>query len=569
MSLLHEIIRKHALKNAFEYGKTAPNLIIGKVINEFPEAKRNINSVMELAQEICSQINAMEKDAIKAEMSSYSYPEKKEEKKEIELPEAIEGKVVTRFPPEPSGYLHIGHAKAAFLDYQAARRYNGKFLLRFDDTNPEKESKEFVDAAISDLSWLGIIPDQIIFASDMMEKFYEYACKIISVNRAYVCTCKKEEIKQRRFEKKECPCRSRTENENQNLFSEMVAGNIAEGFASVRFVGDMSSQNTAMRDPTLLRIVSSPHYRHGKKYSVWPSYDFEVCIADSLTGVTHAMRSKEYELRDELYFAILDALGLRKPLLVEFSRLNITGMPLSKRLITPLINEGKVEGYDDFRLPTLRGLARRGILPEAIKSFVLSFGLSKVESSPTIDSLLSENKKLIDKSARRLFFVKNPVKVEVEKQPRHDFAVIRNHPTEPMGERKIKVGSYFYISDADAELLSVGSLFRLKGLYNLEVAMISKSKNTLYCKYAGSEVAACPKIQWVSDDYLKCKIKIPLPLFTPQGRFNEENLRVDEGYCEPECSNLSVGSIIQFERYGFVRLDKKTPEALEFIFIST
>ncbi len=567
MPSLEEAIRKHALKNALDYGKTSPNAIIGKIINEFPDAKKDVKGAMAIAGKICSEINSMGKDAIQSAMSDYTYAEKKEEKKSLELPNALQGKVITRFPPEPSGYLHIGHAKAAYLDYESAKRYGGKFLLRFDDTNPEKEKQEFVDAIISDLKWLGITPDEILFASDYMQKIYEYAQKMLSGRHAYVCTCPQEKAKEDRFAKRECECRQRSEKDNLQLFNEMLAGNVPEGTAAVRFSGNMSSENTAMRDPTLLRIIKSPHYRQGKKYCAWPSYDFEGAVMDSITGITHAMRTKEYELRDELYFAILDALHLRKPELVEFSRLQITGMPISKRLITPLIEQGKVSGYDDFRLPTLRGLARRGILPDAIKTFVLSFGLSKVESSPTLDALVAENKKIIDKASRRLFFVKNPTKITVQNPPQSSAALLKNHPTEKMGERKISAGTEFFISGTDAEHLQPGSIFRLKGLYNLKA--VSKEGEGILAEYAGTDLVDCPKMQWVTSGFLSCIIKIPGLLFTPDEKFNEGNLVIDEGYCEEECKNLAPGSVIQFERYGFVKLDKKEEGKLEFIFIST
>ncbi|OIO20854.1 glutamate--tRNA ligase [Candidatus Micrarchaeota archaeon CG1_02_47_40] len=566
MHSLENIIRKHALRNAFDYGKTSPNSIIGKIIHEFADAKKDVKGAMEIAQKICKEVNKMGKAQIEEELKNYSFEEKKEEeKKGIELEGATEGKVITRFPPEPSGYLHIGHAKAAFIDYEAAKKYKGKFLLRFDDTNPEKEKEEFVLAIQKDLKWLGIVPDEVLFASDYMREIYSHAHTLIKKGKAYICTCASEEMKKARMEGKECACRKRNGKENTLLFEKMTAGEMEEGEAAIRFRGEMNSQNTAMRDPTLMRMVKAPHYRQANKYSAWPSYDFEGAIMDSIGGITHAMRTKEYELRDELYFAILDALSLRKPALIEFSRLQIKGMPVSKRLITPLIEEGKVEGYDDFRLPTLRGLARRGILPRAIKEFVLSFGISKVESEPNLEKLLSENKKLIDKTSPRLFFAREPVKIEVKNAPQKE-ALLRNHPTEKMGERKVKAGNVFYIPKKDALELKAGSTFRLKGLYNVKVEEVQKGK--IICTYEGDELIDCPKIQWVCEGFLNCRILIPHELFIGE-KFNEENLTIEEGYCEGECAKLKIGAIVQFERYGFARLDKISKELLTFIYISS
>ncbi|MEW6329171.1 MAG: glutamate--tRNA ligase [Candidatus Micrarchaeota archaeon] len=558
---MEDVIRKHALKNAFDYGKADVGAVVGRVVAEVPEAKKDMKKTMATIKKIVGEINKMKKNEVGKALEKYSFEKKKEEERKITLPNAVRGKVVTRFPPEPSGFPHIGHAKAAFLDFEGARAYEGKFILRFDDTNPEKEEQKFADAIKEGLGWLGITWDEELYASDFMPKIYEHAEKLIEKGRAYVCTCSQEEMKKARAEGKGCACREKKPASGVKEWKEMLKGKLREGEAVVRFKGDVGSLNTVMRDPTILRIIEAPHYRQKNKYRVWPNYDFEVSILDSVTGVTHAMRTKEYELRDELYNALLDAMGLRKPVIVEFSRLAIKDAPIGKRLLRPLIEENKVLGWDDPRLPTLAGLKRRGIRPEAIKKFVLSFGIGKAESEPTWDALLSENRKILDPVSERYYFVPSPLKLKVKNAPKMS-AHLRKHPTADLGERVMEVGNTFYIPKSDAQALARGEVFRLKDLYNVKFL---REGEQLEGEYAGGELKEGKKLQWVSEEnYLECEVLVPGDVLVDD-RFNETSLRIDEGYCERACGSLGVGAIIQFERYGFCRLDWKGKNKLRFI----
>ena len=580
---LEEIIRKHSLKNAADYKLAIPAKVVGKVIGEFPDAKNDMKATMKLLNEEAKRVNALTHAQVLQEMKEFEFEEKKVEKKELELPSAVQGHVLTRFPPEPSGYPHIGHAKAAWLDCQSALNYGGKMLLRFDDTNPEKEKQEYVEALKEGLTWLGIEWSQESYTSDRMEEFYTYCDEMFVKYKAYVCTCSAEAVKKGREEKKACDCTVREPQENMKLFRKMrdasrpkdgcapsgqkpeAGGKMSEGEAVVRFRGDMHSENTVMRDPTLFRIIVASHYRQGEKYKCWPSYDFVAPIMDSTEGVTHAMRTKEYELRDELYFAILKILELRPPQLIEFSRLSIKGAPISKRLITPLVAAGKVEGWNDPRLPTLKGLARKGILPEAVKSFVLSFGISKVESEPNWDALLAENRKLLDERCMRRYFVRSPVKLLVDGAPEKE-AEVSNHPKNAgMGKRKIITASEFWIAGTDADALTIGETFRLKELYNLVVT--EKTTECIKAKYDADEGLAAKKIQWVPvASALNCKVKIAGDLLDESDNFRENSMSEDNGYCEASCLELTVGDIVQFERYGYARIDKIEENRLVFIF---
>ncbi|MBI3588327.1 hypothetical protein HY095_03970 [Candidatus Micrarchaeota archaeon] len=312
-----EAAYKHALKNAFEYGSANPSAVVGKVIAEAPEAKTDMRTAMQIIRQQVEIANKLPKEVLARELHKFEFAQKKEEPHKLRLHDAVEGTVVTRFPPEPNGFLHIGHAKAAWLNRKAADDWNGKCLLRFDDTNPEAEDPQFLSVIKADLQWLGVNFHGESYASDLMEMLYGYGRELILCAGAYACDCTQERIRENREKMAECACRNRSADENLKTFEGMVEGKAKEGQSIIRFKGDMKSLNTVMRDPAMFRIIDAPHYRQGSKFKAWPSYDFEVCIADSVTGVTHALRSKEYELRDELYYAILDRLALRKPVVYE------------------------------------------------------------------------------------------------------------------------------------------------------------------------------------------------------------------------------------------------------------
>jgi glutamyl-tRNA synthetase len=554
-----QTIRKFALANALEFGKASAGSVVGKVVAENPDAKADMRSLMAEINKQVEQVNTLSNQEIEGEIANYSFkPKPIKEEAGLSLPDAVVGKVVTRFPPEPSAHPHIGHAKAAFLNYELAKKYEGKFIIRWDDTNPENESEEFVGAIREGLAWLGIIADEESYASDDLSRQYDLAEQLIRSSGAYVCTCPPEKVKESREKKIRCECFKKPESEQLADWGKMVDGQFEEGQAILRFVGYIESQNTAMRDPSLFRIIKTKHYRQGDKYSCWPTYDFDGAVEDSLTGVTHALRSKEYELRDELYAALLDKLGLRKPYLYDFSRLNLKGTLISKRLLKPLIAENKVWGWDDPRLPTLAGLKRRGILPQALKTFVLSFGLSKVESKPGWDALINDNRKLLDPVALRFFFVENPVALKVNNAPSNiTSATLKTHPTiknSPL--RTLKITDSFWISGSDASSLNVGEVFRLKDLYN--VKLVSTENGSLSAEFESEKGPVEKKIQWLPQDEnqsRKAFLYEPLDLVDSEENFNPDSLKEHEGLVEAAALSLPQGSFVQFERVAFARID--------------
>ena len=553
---IQDTAKIYALQNAVQFnGKANPKAVIGKVIAVLQKEKIAPKDIIPVVSSVVEKINELSFEKQKSELEKLAPELLVKEKKEKDfslpdLPNAVKGKVVTRFPPEPNGYLHIGHAKAAIVDYEYAKMYEGKFILRFDDTNPENALLDFYDAQKQDLIWLGISWDKEYCTSNNLDKHYKLAEQLIKENNAYVCTCESDYIKECRFNGKECGCRCEDHAESLELWKEMISSGI-DG-AILRMKGDMKCSNTAMRDPTLFRIIEKEHPLQGTKYRVWPTYDFAGAVEDSISGVTHPFRTKEYELRDECYFKLLDLLKLRRPHLMEFARLSIEGMPVSKRKIKPLIDQGKVSGFDDIRLPTLRGLKKRGILPEAIKQFVLSQGISKVESNVTFSLLEAANRKIIDPVAKRYFFVKEPIKLTIKDSPKKEKEIFLHPDNRTLGSRKIKTNDLFHVQKSDVDRLQKGDIFRLKDLYNVKI--ISKN-DEVKGEYAGDKlISDSLKIQWTTDDFVKINVKIPHLLFT-NDKFNEDSLETITGYAEDAVRHLKTDEIIQFERFGFVRIE--------------
>jgi glutamyl-tRNA synthetase len=566
---LSQIARKFAYLNALEHsGKANPNAVIGRLLSEQSELRKESNHVRSIVQSVTASVNQLSPSEQKSRLES-EFPGELEtsvsRKKEIskteatkkpelpDLPDATHGSVVTRFPPEPNGYMHIGHAKAALLGFEYAKKYRGKFMVRFDDTNPAAEKKEYYGTFMESLDWLGIKPDQVKNASDDMAKFYEIARQLIQKFGAYVCSCSQEKMRELRGTGLPCGHRSQSVRQNFDLWDSMLSGSTAAKESVLRFVGDMESLNTAMRDPVLFRVVEQPHPLRGTEFRVWPTYDFDGPVEDSLDGITHAMRSKEYELRDELYYAILDSAGLRKPRIIEFSRLALKNTTVSKRNLRKLIEEGHVQGWDDPRLPTIAGLKRRGILPETIREFILSMGISKVESLPTWDLLESINRKLLDPIAKRFFFAGDPVLVEVDERPRMEVS-LRFHPDADFGFRQIETQGSFLISGSDSSLLKSGSRFRLIEAYNCQVYSIER--DLIRVRQVPEEPGEkIPKLQWVTPkDSASFTVMVTGPLLLDES-YNPESLKLLKGRIEISAETMKIGEIFQLVRIGFCRLD--------------
>jgi glutamyl-tRNA synthetase len=556
---LKKEIRKMALQNAFEHGgETRDKIILGKILGTKPEFRTKVKEISKDISEIVSNVNQLSSEEQKKEIDD-NFPEILAPKEKIqereglpELKNAIQGNVITRFPPEPNGYPHIGHAKAAIINSEYAKMYGGKFILRMDDTNPEAERMEYHAAIKVGLEWLGIEFDIIKNTSDDMELFYEKGIELINSGKAYVCKCKRDDISKNRRERKACKCSLEDIDKNNKNWGKMQE-KFKPGEAVVRFRGDIKADNAVMRDPVLFRIIEGKHYTLGEKYRIWPSYDFAVAIEDSIDGITHAFRSKEFELREELTDAILDVLGMRKPNQGFFSRLEFKGMPISKRIIKPLIEEGKVSWYDDPRLPTLEALRRRGIKPEAIRKFIMSLGLTKANTLAPFDALEAFNRKFVDSDSIRLFMVSNAKKLTVKNLPMSSVE-IPNHPVNDMGKRKIDVDGNFYISGEDSKSIKEGMQIRLLGLGNVS---ITKEGVELEGDFIEGEPKDIPKMQWVPQKTAhEIKMLVPKILFNGE-EFNEDSLEELDVYTEPHYLQLKEGDEVQFVRYGYCRKDSQ------------
>lgn len=541
-----DIIRKYALMNAVEYGGEASvKAVMGKVMGESPELRKDPKKTLELIKEEVIKVNKMTRKEQEEELKQIypEYFEKEEVKAKKELPPLPEaGHVVTRIPPEPNGLLHIGHGISFYFNYYYARRYNGKVILRFDDTNPEKEKLVFYTKIKEGIKWLQIDWDEEHYESDDLPLLYEYAEKLIEQNDAYICFCPQSKIKEDRYHMRECECRKQDVNENKKLWKEMLTG---EKYI-LRIKGDMKSPDSQMRDPTLFRVVKTPHPIQKDKYVVWPTYDFACAIEDSVLGITHVLRSNEFHTRLQNY--IRDLLQMKHPIIIQYSRFNMKGSPASKRQLRPLIAKGLVKGWNDIRLTTLVALKRRGITPEAIHALAVEMGLST--SEPQIDWSIIEalNRKIIDSQAKRYFFVPDPVKLCVENAP-ETTATLKNHPDFDYGFREVKTGNTFYVPGKDVQ-----DEFRLKDLYNVQIT--ERKNGELKGVFAGKKLKKdLEKIQWVTDKNVPVTVLVPHELFV-NGEYNPESLEIVKGLAEEAVETLPVDEIIQFERFGFCRIDK-------------
>lgn len=565
-----ESARKFALKNAIDYGKAELGSVLGKVV---PLAKGTpINELKAMVSSVITEVNSMDKEELAKEYAPFESEFKAREKEiaestavaKITIAGAQEGNVFTRYPPEPGGYMTLGNAKQCLISDEMARLYKGKIFLYLDDTNPEKSKQEYVDGIKRDTAWLGVKFAKEYYASDYIEKEYEVCKTLISQDHAYICMCSPDQIKKNRFDKIECQHRGQKSEENLSLFSDMLVGKFEEGQAIVRLKGDMTSPDTTLRDPTIFRIKKTPHYRQGSKYTVWPTYHINTPLIDNYNGVTDVARGKEYEIFDESYKLVLKYLGLKVPRLHYMAMLQIKGgMTAHKREIRKLMKDGVLSKWDDPRLLTVMAMQRRGIQPEAIRAFVLRFGLSRSESVVPIDMLFAENRKIIDPMAKHLFFVKDPIKIIVGDSV--DITVkLKLHPSKEMGVREYTTNSEFYISEEDADMVADGETIRLKDLMDVKILdrgdyQMTATRNTI--SKEGKIV------QWVSDrNYIPCTVLVPKELFDEKGEYMEDSLETVRGFVENYAKNLKEHDIVQFERFGYCILDNE--ERMEFIFIS-
>lgn len=508
------------------------------------------------------------------------------------------GHVVTRFPPEPNGYLHIGHAKSICLNFGTAKQYGGICHMRLDDTNPTKEDTEYVDSILNDVRWLGgDWGDQLFYASDYFEKLYGYAVELIKRGKAYVCNLTEEEFNEYKgtltVPGRPSPCRDRSIEENLDLFERMRKGEFPDGAYVLRAKIDMASPNMHMRDPAIYRIRHASHHRTGDKWCIYPLYDFAHCLSDSIEGITHSICTLEFEIHRPLYDWILDALETPcHPRQIEFARLNLTYTVMSKRKLLELVKEGRVSGWDDPRMPTICAYRRRGVPAVAIRNFCEKVGVTKFNSLTDIALLDYCIREELNKTANRYMVVMNPVKLVIDNYPDglvEEMDAVNNPEDPSAGTRKVPFSKEVYIEETDFmevpvkqfHRLSPGAEVRLRYAYLVTCTSVVKDENgkitEIHCTYdPASKGGNAPDgrkvkgtIHWVSVAHAeKATARLYDKLFTiedvgaiPEGEdyrnyLNPDSLKVVSCFIEPALKSVEPGAGVQFERTGYFCLDK-------------
>ena len=520
-----------------------------------------------------------------------------------DLASAKHNKIVTRFPPEPNGYLHIGHAKSIVLNFGIAEDYQGQCNLRFDDTNPQKEEKAFVQAIKKDVQWLGYQWDGLYFSSDYFEQLYQYAVELIEKDLAYVDELSAEDMREYRGTLREpgknSPFRDRSVEDNLDLFKRMRAGEFEDGSRVLRAKIDMASGNINLRDPSLYRIRQGlVHHQTGDAWCLYPMYDFTHPISDALEGVTHSLCTLEFEDHRPLYDWILDNISITcHPRQIEFSRLNLQYTVMSKRLLTQLVSEGKVDGWDDPRMPTIAGLRRRGYTPTSIRKFCKRIGVTKMDNSVEMGMLEACIREELDTSAPRRMAVLHPLKVTIENYPEGQVERLTapNHPkNEDMGKRYIPFTREIYIDRNDFlevapnkkfKRLVAGGEVRLRNSYIIRCDDVLKNDAgdivALKCSYDPETLGKAPEgrkvkgvIHWVSESQgVPATIRLydrlmldPVPDSDSwKSRLNPESLvNLKDAFVESSLSDAEINQRFQFEREGYFCLDSGGSDHLIF-----
>ena len=511
------------------------------------------------------------------------------------------GRVQTRFPPEPNGYLHIGHAKSININFGLATEFNGKCNLRFDDTNPEKEETEYVESIIEDVHWLGgDFEDRVFYASDYFGQLYEWAVQLIKAGKAYVCDLSADEVRKQRGTLtepgQESPYRNRSVEENVDLFERMKAGEFPDGTRTLRAKIDMASPNLNMRDPIMYRILHAEHHRTGNTWCIYPMYDFAHGQSDSIEHVTHSICTLEFEDHRPLYDWYCDQLGIYHPQQIEFDRLNVTYTLLSKRKLLQLVQNGKVSGWDDPRMPTISGMRRRGYTPEAIRSFCRNIGVSKTNGTTELSLLEYHVRDDLNRRAMRVMGVLKPLRVVIDNYPEglvEEMEAVNNPEDASMGTRKVPFSRVLYIEQDDFRevppkqyyRLSPGKEVRLRYAYFVTCTGVVKDEKTgevieIHCTYDpatrggnapdGRKVKST--IHWVSAEHaIDAEVRLYENLFSKEdpneveegqdftSNLNPHSLEVvPDAKLEPSVRGAAAGSGYQFERLGYFCVDRDT-----------
>jgi len=559
-----EIIRKIAILNALHYGgKAQCQPVLGKLLKERPSLKARVREVASIINEIVKEVNMLSLEEQKRIVEE-KWPEALL-KERVELVKALPplpnvdkyARVVTRFAPNPDCVLHLGSARAIVLSDEYAKMYKGSFRLRFEDTDPrlKRSALPFYESIRQDLKWLGCEWDMETIQSDRLQIYYEHAETLLKNGGAYVCTCTPEKFRRLILAKKSCPCRLLPPAKQLIRWKRMLDGTCREGEAVARVKTDLNHPNPAVRDWPALRIINPkryPHPRVGGKYRVWPLYNFSAGIDDHLMGITHIIRGKEHLTNQTRQEYMYRHLGWKYPEAIHYGRMKITGGLLSKSKIVEGVRTGAFTGWDDPRLATFIALRKRGILPETIRRLIIEVGPKTVDVTLSWDNLYAINRKLIDPVANRYFFVRDPRKIRVKRVLRTVTVKTRLHPEHPeRGFRVFKIKpkngeAALWISSQDANLLKEGNIVRFMGLFNIQIENVQTGviEAVFHSKsLQEAKKVRAPLIQWVpAETGIPCEVIMP-------------DATIARGIAEDVCRQLKPNDTIQFERFGFVRVD--------------
>ncbi|RAP45478.1 glutamate--tRNA ligase [uncultured Methanosphaera sp.] len=557
---IEETIYKYALTNAVEHGnKCQTGSVIGMVMSKHPEMRKDPKTVSQLAGKLSAKVNGLSPEKQQSELEKYGGLEehKRTQEKPKGLPElenAEKGKVTLRFAPNPSGPLHIGHARAALLNMLYQKKYDGKLILRIEDTDPKRVEPDAYTAIPEDVEWLGIKPDEVYIQSDRLEIYYEYARKAIEIGAAYMCTCDAGEFKKLKDNCQPCPCRSHTVEENMELWDKFE--DMEEGEAVLRVKTDIKHKNPAIRDWVAMRIVDQEHPRLGNKYRIYPMMNFSVTVDDHLMGMTHVLRGKDHLANSEKQSYLYKHFGWKIPEFIHYGRLKMDDVLLSTSKAREGIANGKYTGWDDPRLGTIRAIARRGIKKEALYELIEEIGTKQADATISWKKIYGLNRKIIEENTNRYFFIPNPVKVDVKDLPedKQSMSVTRElHYNKPeKGLRNLNFNGSAYIPKDDYEKALDKKPLRLMDLINIDVTSSDVTYDSESLEEAQSKHASI--IQWVPvEDSIKAKVVMP------------DNTIVD-GFIEKDSSDVKVDDIVQLERFGFARVDEVEDDEIAFYY---
>lgn len=552
MNDLEEIVYKHALLNAAKHkGSANPGAVIGSIMSQEAELRSRAKEIGPIAGKIVGQVNNLSPEELASEMEKYEVEVKENKpKKEVglqELPGTHEN-IVMRFAPNPSGPLHIGHARAAVPNGEYVKRHNGKLILRIEDTDPKRVFEPAYEMIPEDLEWLGITPDEIVYQSDRFETYYDYARQLIENGAAYMCTCDGATFKELKDNCQPCPCRDNSVEENLELWDKF--GEMDVGEAVLRVKTDINHKNPAIRDWVAMRLVEEPHPRLGNKYRIYPMMNFSVAVDDHLLGLTHVLRGKDHLANTEKQKYLYEHMGWNMPEFIHYGRLKMEDIALSTSKAKEGIESGEYSGWDDPRLGTLKAIARRGIDPRTIYQLITEIGVKMSDSAISWKKIYGLNRNFIEPIANRYFFVENPVKVAVDGY--NDGTVAIERPLHAdhteRGNRILTFDGTAYLAKEDIK----DGVVRLMDAVNADIEGDKLTYNSTSFEDAREQKARI--IQWVPVEE-NINVKIVMPDGT-----------IKTGLGEIAIKDLKVDDIVQFERVGFARLDEITDDEVIFYF---